>query len=98
VNKDNISRIRVFRNPLEGIQNVLAGGCVVRSIVHQHQHVLIEKAKGILEVVLDITDIIVTAAQRSLLSDVVDTNQDGSLGTRAVGRHNVHGFIDVNHA
>ena len=66
------------------------------SIVQQHNHVLFLESMAVHQVLLDVESIVVAATQLALLPNVVDTHQDGALGSTAIGIHHVKGGAQVD--
>mmetsp|Transcript_24321 Transcript_24321/g.67743 ORF Transcript_24321/g.67743 Transcript_24321/m.67743 type:complete len:333 (+) Transcript_24321:367-1365(+) len=68
----------------------------VVAIVHQHGDVLLLESVAVLDVFFHVSNIVVAPAQLSVLSDIVDSNHDGSGGSAETWRHEVEVVVNVH--
>ena len=87
--KDGISTLADSRGFFVSIENIVARWALVVSIVHQHGNVFFRKTPYILDVVLHVEAVIVASTQLTILSRVVDTNENCPPRSLAIGWYNI---------
>jgi hypothetical protein len=78
-----------------GIENVFLGGRGMLSIVKENRNVFLLEAVNIFNVFHHVHSIIVASRELSLFANVVDSNDDGSVGSRAAVGDNLKLGLDV---
>ena len=81
VNENDVTCFAVLHNPIKGFQDIFLGRLVMATIVHQNQHVLFFESLVLDQVFLDVQSIVMATTKLTLLSFVVDTNENRLLIT-----------------
>mmetsp|Transcript_19757 Transcript_19757/g.28840 ORF Transcript_19757/g.28840 Transcript_19757/m.28840 type:complete len:283 (+) Transcript_19757:229-1077(+) len=78
-----------------GCHDVVTGGLLVHAIIHKDGHVSLLKVMYVHEVLLHVQNIIVTSGKFSILSNIVDTDENGTLRSLKSFLGDVKFSIDV---
>mmetsp|Transcript_9765 Transcript_9765/g.26607 ORF Transcript_9765/g.26607 Transcript_9765/m.26607 type:complete len:288 (+) Transcript_9765:1075-1938(+) len=98
VNEDTVICSAVLRNSSEGVFDIFSCRIVILVVIHEDEHVLLGESLLVDEVILDVEDIVVATAELSLLSNVIDPDEDGTFGTAIASRlfgHNFKLMVDI---
>ena len=81
MDEHNIPSFGILSDPVECIHDVLFGGLMVVTIIHQDQHILLLETLVLHQVGLDVLYVVMAATQLTLLADIIDTNKYGPSGS-----------------